>query len=46
MIHLEHVALPDGLRALAYRDAHGLSLIHISNAKSGGKGDDDEWWTE
>lgn len=30
MIHLEHVALPDGLRALAYRDAHGNLVIYVS----------------
>jgi hypothetical protein len=30
VIHLERVALPDGLRALAYRDARGNLVIYVS----------------
>lgn len=30
MIHLERVVLPAGLRALAYRDAHGNLVIYVS----------------
>ena len=32
MIQLEHVSLPDGLRALAYRDTHGNLIIYVSSA--------------
>jgi hypothetical protein len=32
MIHIERVALPDGLRALAHRDAHGNLVIYVSQA--------------
>jgi hypothetical protein len=31
MIHLERVSLPDGLRALAYRDTHGNLIIYVSS---------------
>jgi len=30
MIHIERIALPDGLRALAHRDAHGNLVIYVS----------------
>jgi hypothetical protein len=30
VIHLEHVSLPDGLRALAYRDARGNLVVYVS----------------
>jgi hypothetical protein len=30
VIHLERVVLPDGLRALAYRDVHGNLVIYVS----------------
>jgi len=30
VIHLERVRLPDGLRALAYRDRHGNLVIYVS----------------
>jgi hypothetical protein len=32
MIQLERVSLPDGLRALAYRDPHGNLIIYVSTA--------------
>jgi hypothetical protein len=31
VIHLERVSLPDGLRALAYRDTHGNLIIYVSS---------------
>jgi hypothetical protein len=30
MIHIERIALPDGLRALAHRDVHGNLVIYVS----------------
>jgi hypothetical protein len=30
MIHIERIVLPDGLRALAHRDAHGNLVIYVS----------------
>lgn len=32
MIRLEHVALPDGLRALAYRDPRGHLIVYVSTS--------------